>query len=557
MTSPPNHLQQLNGNSGMGMKNKKRLYKILGIAAACIALIIFFLWRYADSMVTKFADTKLQELSANSDSFKFSYSKLDISFVKGTIKLSDVTFSKDSISASAKRVMCGGLHPLKAWRSRKLLLDYVRADGVKLRACLIEKAKSDSLSVDSVSSSRGGLQKYLDTIGISKAIINGEEISVKRLKDSLKIELGKINAKAFGLGYSVASSKISFCDSLYDLTLKGVAFTNSNGLYAINLDTLSTRNSGSVSIKNFHGRNTVAKKELSSRKGNVPVTWTNLKIKELHTSNVNLIRVIQEKKIEIDSVFITGDQVNTFRDSRHYPKVPFKMPQESLASISIPIHVGGVKLTMPYFKMEVMPMSGSGGVGAFNFHDVDATISNITNKVDSTIKVHMRPRLGKGKGDLHLNLTLDKNSTFTAKAVINNINGSDLETFLHPVFGVKMAVNISKLNTSLKGNKNSIGGSFCMQYTGLQVKIDKDKAPKKLEGKAGLINTFSGAAIFKENPRENQSEPYTCTISVKRNPMKNYGSYMVSAMLDGVEKTVLRKLALKEVSKMSAKGKKN
>lgn len=96
-----------------------------------------------------------------------------------------------------------------------------------------------------------------------------------------------------------------------------------------------------------------------------------------------------------------------------------------------------------------------------------------------------------------------------------------------------------------------------MQYTGLQVKIDKDKAPKKLEGKAGLINTFSGAAIFKENPRENQSEPYTCTISVKRNPMKNYGSYMVSAMLDGVEKTVLRKLALKEVSKMSAKGKKN
>ena len=125
------------------------------------------------------------------------------------------------------------------------------------------------------------------------------------------------------------------------------------------------------------------------------------------------------------------------------------------------------------------------------------------------------------------------------------------------MFGVLVDADIKKLNASVTGNRNSASGSFCMQYSDLQVKVDNEKMPyQKVADKAKLINRFAGAAIHKQNPRKNQTEPYSCTVYAKRDPMKNFGAYMAAVFLDGAKKTVLRDLPYKEVGKIMSGAKK-
>ena len=531
------------------LRHKYRLLKITAIVIGCLALAAYLLWVNADRILTSFADQKLKELSAKSDSFALSYSKLDLNLAKGVISLSDVSFSKDSIKATADKLEAGGVSLLKAWRSRQLLLDYLVADGVKFSAGLARKVKADTLATDSVSVDKlAGIKKYLDTIGVERVILNGGDMSFHRLSDKMKAAIGELHLTLYGLGYGVSAGEFSYCDSLYDLKLNSLSFTSANGLYSLSLDSIEAKNSGAVVIRNFRGKNTVGKKELSRHKGNVPVSWTDIQIKKLRTSHVNLIRSVNEKNIKIDSLFVEGKQMDVFRDARHLPKAELKMPQQAIESIPVPLHIGIVELQMPYLKMENLPKKG--GTGALTLHDVGATFSNVTNKPGNTVKAHIRPHLGKGKGNIRLSLTLDKNSSFSITADISGLKGSDLETLLHPMFGVSVSADINKLNSTISGNRHSASGSFCLQYNDLKVIVDKDNGPyEKLSEKAGLINKFAGVAIHKENPRKNQAEPYTCEVSVSRDPMKNYGAYLVSALLDGVKKTVLRDLAYKEVNK--------
>ena len=546
------------------MKNKpRRKYKfliILAVVLGCLALSVLWLWSNADRLLTGYADAHLKSLLARSGSFSLTYSKLDLNLATGKVSLSDIEFSKDSIKASASKVETGSIHPKQVWKTRQLLLDYISVEGLRIKAGLERKAKADTLAADSVSAASSGnklagIRKYLDTIGVRRVIVNGQELSCHRIGGKMKAEIGQIRVKFYDLGYGVSSGRFTYCDSLYDLNMTGLAFNSANGLFALSADTLSTCNSGGVSIAGLHARNTVGKRQLSGLKGKVPVTWSDLQIKKLHTSRINLVRTVKAKKIELDSVFASGKQITLFRDVRHQPKSALKMPQDALEAIPIPLHIGRLELQIPYLTMENQPAKG--GTGSLTLNDVNAVLSNFTNEPGSTVSVRVKPHLGKGRGELHLKLNLDKNRTFSVSTTISNVKGSDLKPLLYPMFGVLVDADIKKLNASVTGNRNSASGSFCMQYSDLQVKVDNEKMPyQKVADKAKLINRFAGAAIHMQNPRKNQTEPYSCTVYAKRDPMKNFGAYMAAVFLDGAKKTVLRDLPYKEVGKIMSGAKK-
>ena len=95
-----------------------------------------------------------------------------------------------------------------------------------------------------------------------------------------------------------------------------------------------------------------------------------------------------------------------------------------------------------------------------------------------------------------------------------------------------------------------------MLYDNLKLEVDPQKTPIAFLSKhSKAVSLLEGGIIHRQNPRKLKKEPFTCSITAKRDPMKNYGAYIVSTLLNGVEQTVLNSLAYKEAQKM--KGRKN
>ena len=510
-------------------RHKHRFLKITAIVIGCLFLALFVLWKNADYLLTGYADRKLREALSRSDSFDLNYSSLNLNLAKGTVRLNGISFSKDSIRASIKRIEAGRIDLRRVLETRQLLLDYIEVAGVKLRFVQIPKADTVSSDTAKVTTQSPGMKKFLDTIGVKKLILDGRQVTFRRQGSHMGADINGIRISLCDIGYGISSGNFTYCDSLYELDVTDLALITADGLHAIALDSLKTRNSGVVELSDLKIRNTVGKKQLSALKGKIPVSWINLHVNRLRTSAVNLIRSALEHKFEIDSIFVSGKRLSVFRDARYPSKTVIKMPQEGLRD--------------------------KGGTGCLNLHDVSMLAHNISSSPGSTMDVRTRVHLGRGRGDVHMRLDNDKNSSFSVNANIYNVKGTEFNTLLQPVLGVSMEADIKSLNSSIKANGESASGTFCMQYDNLKTSVEEAAfLNQKLEDKEKIINKVAGLAIHSSNPRKANEEPFRCQISARRDPYKNFGSYMVSILLDGVKKTVLRDFPLKEVEKLKSSG---
>ncbi|MBO6222419.1 MAG: hypothetical protein J6N56_01390 [Bacteroidales bacterium] len=534
-------------------RHKHRFLIITAIVIGCLVLALFVLWKNADYLLTGYADRKLREALSRSDSFDLNYSSLNLNLAKGTVRLNGISFSKDSIRASIKRIEAGKIDLRKVLETRQLLLDYIEVAGVELRFVQIPKADTVSSDTAKVTTQSPGMKKFLDTIGVKKLILDGKQVTFRRQGSHMGADINGIRISLSDIGYGVSSGNLTYCDSLYELDVTDLALITADGLHAIALDSLKTRNSGVVELSDLKIRNTVGKKQLSALKGKIPVSWINLHVNHLRTSAVNLIRSALEHKFEIDSIFVSGKRLSVFRDARYPSKTVIKMPQEGLTSIKMPLHIGYLEMKMPSLKMEIL--RDKGGTGSLNLHDVSLLAHNISSSPGSTMDVRTRVHLGRGRGDVHMRLDNDKKSSFNVNANIYNVKGTEFNTLLQPVLGVSMEADIKSLNSSIKANGESASGTFCMQYDNLKTSVeDASYLNQKLEDKEKIINKVAGLAIHSSNPRKANEEPFRCQLSARRDPYKNFGSYMVSILLDGVKKTVLRDFPLKEVEKLKSSG---
>ena len=348
---------------------------------------------------------------------------------------------------------------------------------------------------------------------------------------------------------------MTYCDSLYALSVSKFVYTSADSLYRLDVASIETENAGGLLLKGVHGRNTTKKTHLAASKGKVPVTWSDFSAKTLHTSPVNIIRTVLQKSILIDSVFIDGDRLTSFRDARYLPKKAFPMPQESILKIPIPVRIGSIDIRLTYYNMEIKRPEGSAGL--LSLHDMGLKISNFSNEPDHTIVFHITPRMGKGHGAATLHMKNDSNSSFSFSGSVKNVNISDFGSLLMPLFGVSASGNIQSLQTSFSGNRFSTKGDFCLLYDNLKLEIDQEKTPIAFLAKHGkAVDLLEGGLIHRQNPRKLKKEPFKCTIAANRDPMKNYGAYIVSTLLNGVEQTVLNSLAYKEAQKRKDRKKK-
>ena len=528
----------------MGVKSKILVW--LAAVAGVAALLFYVIDNNADTILSGIADHLIRKHFNDSSSVSLKYSVIDINLASRKLEVKDVRFSypQKGISGSVKSIEAGPVKPWRIWKDKQAKLDYLTINNPEITVYL---QPADTVAV---SDKEGGIVKYIRNIGVKKVSVTDGSVLLSRTDSKLNLSARDIDLSVFDISYGLEDKKLTYCDSLYEISASRFAYVSADSLYRLDVDSLGTGNSEGVVIKGLHGRNTVHKTRLASAMGKVPVTWSDFSARKLHTSPVNIVRTILQKSILIDSVFIEGDKLTSYRDARYLPKKEFPMPQESILKIPIPVRIGTIDIRLTYYNMEIKRPQGSAGL--LSLHDMGLKISNFSNEPDHTVVFHITPRMGKaGRGLATLHMKNDSNSSFTFSGSVNNVNISDFGSLLTPLFGVSASGNIQSLQTSFSGNRFSTKGDFCLLYDNLKLEVDQEKTPIAFLAKHGkAVDLLEGGLIHRQNPRKLKKEPFKCTIGVTRDPMKNYGAFMVSTLLNGVEQTVLNSLAYKEAQKM-------
>ena len=228
------------------------------------------------------------------------------------------------------------------------------------------------------------------------------------------------------------------------------------------------------------------------------------------------------------------------------------MPQQTLLSLHIPLHIGHVSLSLPRATIEMrLPM---GEAGRLNVSAMHLSVSDISNDINKTLTGSVRLNTCGGKGDIHLRLKNDNECTFNLTTKLEDIDGKELDSFLLPVLGLTVNANVHSLESQLNGDNKQAEGNLCMIYDSLKLHFVKEDVPlQKLAKNANVINTLAPLGIYSHNPRQKKATPYTSHFVHERNDKQNFASYLSGSITDGILQTVMTDILYGAVKKTMTK----
>ena len=527
---------------------------------AALAAIVLVAVLSADKVVTSLANQKLHEAAAGMDGGKsLSYADLKVSLLRGTIDVDSLSFSsvaaipdnatsrnartkRDSLCCKVGALHLRGLRPLRTLRRKQLIVREICLDNPKVFVLAHKKpSASESAATDTAMADNpmARIVKWVNIVGTRKLTVNNASVSFSRINDKLCFSADSLSLSFRDIRYSLIDSVFSYNDSVYHISLGGISLTTSDGLFALRTGMLETKNAEGITIDNIKARHTTDKLQLAERKGKVSATWVNAEIGRLCLSPLNIIRQIRNRNIAIDNINLTGGKIQLLRDVRYKAREPYKMPQEGIVKIPVPVRVASVKAELPQMQVELSTATDRRGVLYLN--DLQMDISGFTNTREATTKVKARGRMGENSGmNLKLDMTNNNTCDFSAALELNNASGRDLDDFLMPIAGVGVDINLHSVTCSFKGDSESVNGDFCMIYDSLKVNIDRQQMPFAIVAQySNTINFLVSRMVPQANPRAAGQQPVVCEVNAQRDPMKNFAVYMFSPVINGIIKTIL------------------
>ena len=558
--------------------------KIAGITVGAILFILLIFWLLGNMWITNIMDGFLRKELGKLETVYVDYDKLDIDVFRNSARLEDVVFCtmpdsvlpEDSTGLKLKvdRMVFSGCNFVRILNRNELSLRHITLTRPEVTLHLPlkkpaqpEVAAKPEVAEDTLAeaSEDAGTAPILRKMIIGSVRINDGSLRMRNVTNKMSLQLDNLNVRGYDLGYhfgeegqlpedEVLTGHVLYNDSLYRLSLKNFSFVSPDGLLRADIEELDTRDGGPLHVQGIHAYNTCKKGELADKKGKTQVAWIDVSLAELTTTPVSLLRQAVERNFHIDTVRIKGEEVHLMKDVRYPPQKPYPMPQDELLKMDIPFHVACVLMTAPAMNVEVVTTHLQ-NCGALEMRHVDMTATNVTNKHGETMKSVVHSDFGHGGAcKIQLNMKMDKAAHFDFQAHMKDLKGSTFNKFLHPLFGAEIACNINSINTAYAGNRDSVAGTFCMQYDSMRVEVFKEDAPYEAIAKnAGVINFFAPMIVPQSNPRNPKSEPITYNVHATRDPQHNFPVYLIAPMMDGLMQTLLPGFVVKMIAKKQDK----
>lgn len=365
-------------------------------------------------------------------------------------------------------------------------------------------------------------------VSVGKLKVEKGSVSLESLANSMKLSVGEFSFGFNDIGAKLPEGDVEFNDSLYSVSIDSLDFLSDDGLSRAFIGHLSTADAGEIQAQSLHFYNCVPMEAVAEKMGKVAAMWYDAKLDSLSVGPLSIPKMIDGKRIDIESVKLACSDVVLFQDDRYPPAVPYPTLQEGLNAVKMPLKIHNIDAGIKQltFIWETAP-GKRGHVPMYNMHMVLNSVSNAPGNV-MKCKIH-GARKGRCSAELNLSIKNDKEETTQGTFALKNLDASTLNTFDGPLFGAMAAADIQSIDCSFQGDKQNMKADFCVLYQNLSVKVvDSDVA-----------SFLANALLPKANPAAPGANPKKPSYSFKRDVMQPYPAYLIQSIELGMMHTVL------------------
>ena len=332
----------------------------------------------------------------------------------------------------------------------------------------------------------------------------------------------------------------------WELTASGFSFLTKEKMYKFIATGIQINNKiGTVKIKQ------IALKPLYSEEKfikimNIQKDRYDLNFNNINLKGVNFKKLVNEGILEIEDASL--QPVIKISNDRTMPagKPTIALyPQQSIQAFKFPFYVkathvinGGVFYTERGADSKMK--------GSPTFTQINANISNLTNlpdKIKANSILDMKASalfLDAAKLSTEWQLPLNPLDTvFKVKGEMGAINDATVLNKITEPLGM-VSIKSGKINSlvfDLICDNNKGRGTSTLLYNDLKIQVLKVKNDELK--KRGLLTFLANTLIKNDNPRNNNI--YVSDIDIKRDIYSSFFSLLLQCILDGANKTVLRK----------------
>ena len=531
----------------------------IGIASALMVVAL------GGMVLSRIATKRLHKALAEMPGIQIDFKTVNFSPILGDLKFRDVEIAINDSTNTSPRIE-GHIAAIElerfSWKS--LVRGEARAKRLVIRKpsaqvvlpgkkAVKKKAKKSTKKKDATTAMADS--SFLKKVSLSELRVEKGKIGLKNQKNRLKVSAQGISFSFRDIGFLLAENRLEYNDSCYSLALDSLDFTDEKGLSRVKMGHMSTADAGPVKAKGLRLFSGASQEKVAEKMGKVAAMWYDVKLNNMVTSPVNIPRMIQNKRVEIDSISVSGPEIVLLQDDRYPPPIPYPTFQEGLNTIKMPLKIKRIDARVKAFTF--IWETTNVNRGTFPMHDVRISINSASNARNNLMKMGIKSGNDKyGRLDLSLLIRNNQQESTQGTMKISGLDASRLDAFVRPLFGATAKANIHKIDCTFNGDKYKMTENFCMLYDNLTLTAWKDSsAPFKIVADNNKFVSFlANTAAANSNPSKPGKEPKRVEVTFERDPMTPYPSYIIQNLTMGMLRTVLPG---GDVSKAKNRNKKN
>jgi len=511
----------------------KRVLIGLAIVVAVVAV--------GSVVVSRIASKKLHTALADIPGARIDFKGVSFSPILGNLEFRDVEIAITDSTHVGPDIE-GSIEAIKLERLSWKSLTHGEASAKRLviREPVVQIALSGKKAAKKDTATKSPEASFLKKVSLSELRVEKGKIGLNNKKNPMKVSAQGITCSVQDLGFLVAENRLEYNDSCYHFALDSLDYIDATGLSRIQMGHMATTDAGPLKTQGLHLYNTVSQEQVAERMGKVAAMWYDVKIDTLTTSPLNIPRMAQNQRVEIDSIYLAGPEITLFQDDRYPPAVPYTTLQEGLNSLDMPLLIKRIdaRSTGLTFIWETTHINR----GTFSMHNLRLSINSVSNAPNNLMKMGIKSGSDKhGRLDLSLLIRNNKQESTQGSMKISGLDAARLDSFIRPLFGATAKADIHKIDCTFKGDKHKMTEEFCMLYDNLNLHAWNDiSAPYKIVAKnSGFISFLANLAVPHSNPSKPGKEPKKVEVSFERDPMTPYPAYIIQNLTMGMLHTIL------------------
>ena len=523
-------------NTSDSTKRNKIIKRVLIGLAIVVAVVAV-----GGVVASRIAGKRLHKVLADIPGAKIDFKGVSFSPILGNLEFRDVEIAITDSTHAGPSIQ-GSIEAIKLERLSWKSLTHGEASAKRLviRKPVVQLTLPEKKAEKKDTTEASPETSFLKKISLSELKMEKGEIGLRSQKDSTKVSAQGINFSIRDIGVQLPETKVEYNDSCYHFVIDSLDYIDAMGLSRIQMAHLATKDAGPVKTQGLHLYNTVPQEQVAERMGKVAAMWYDVMIDTLTTSPLNIPRLIQNQRVEIDSIYLAGPDITLFQDDRYPPAVPYTTLQEGLNTLDIPLLIKRIEArsTALTFIWETTHINR----GTFAMHNLRLAINSVSNAPNNLMKMGIKSGSNKhGRLDLSLLIRNDKQESTQGTMKISGLDAARLDSFIRPLFGATAKADIHQIDGTFKGDKHQMTEQFCMLYDNLTLHAWNDKtAPFKLVAKnSGIISFLANLAVPNSNPSRPGKEPKKVEVTFERDPMVPYPAYIIQNLTMGMLHTVL------------------